>query len=462
MEFIADLHLHSKYSRAVSPNMNLYNMALWGTKKGLDILTTGDWTHPLWLREIKQELEETSSGLFEFKTKDSKFRTKFILTVEISSIYSQGGKVRRVHNLVFSPSIETSEKIQKELIKRGCNISSDGRPIIGLSSIQLMELIYSIDENVLLVPCHAWTPWFALYGSNSGFDSIDEAFGDYADKIYGIETGLSSDPYMNWQIKELENRSIISTSDAHSLPKMGREATIFVTKDENQKSKIKNQKDSGFEITYQDIINAIKQKSEGRLRIGYTTEFYPEEGKYHYTGHRNCSFFQDPKTTREDGSICPICRRALTVGVMHRVEELAKDKKWPEEIYKLNPNGVKWILDPTHKHPPFVKLVPLYEIIAESLHTSVSSQKVKDKYEEMCKTLGSEFEILLKISNQDLEKAVGPLIAEGISKVRTGDIVIQPGFDGQYGIVKIWQDQESRKSNKKQIEDNTNQLGLDF
>jgi uncharacterized protein (TIGR00375 family) len=454
MEFIADLHLHSKYSRAVSPNMNLYNMALWGTKKGLDILTTGDWTHPLWLREIKQELEETSQGLFALKAQDLKLKTKFILTVEISSIYSQGGKVRRVHNLVFSPSIEVAEKVQKELVKRGCNISSDGRPIIGLSSIQLMELVYSIDKNVLLVPCHAWTPWFALYGSNSGFDSIDEAFGKYTDKIYGIETGLSSDPYMNWQIKELENRSIISNSDAHSLPKMGREATVFTI--QNPELRIKN-----YAPTYNDIVGAIKQDPKSNLKISYTIEFYPEEGKYHYTGHRNCSFFQDPKTTREQGNICPVCKRPLTVGVMHRVEELAKDKKWPQEISKLNPNGVKWILDPTHKHPPFVKLVPLNEIIAESLRSTVASQKVKDKFDLMCEKFGSEFEILLKVPVKDLEKEEGPLIAEGINKVRTGDIVINPGFDGQYGVVKIWQEQATVNKSKTK-EDDGNQLGLDF
>ncbi len=453
MEYVTDLHLHSKYSRAVSKDMNLYNMALWGTKKGFDVLTTGDWTHPLWLREIKQELVEDTAGIFKFKD-NLTFKTRFILTVEISSIYSQGGKVRRIHNLVFSPSIQTSEKIAAELIKRGCNLTSDGRPIIGLSSIQLMELIYSIDKNVLLVPCHAWTPWFALYGSNSGFDSIEECFGEYADKIYGVETGLSSDPYMNWQIKELENRSLISTSDAHSLPKMGREATVFVDKDTNPKSKIPNHK-----ITYQDITDAIKQKPEGRLKIGYTIEFYPEEGKYHYTGHRNCSFVQDPKTTRAEGNICPVCHRPLTVGVMHRVEELAKATQFPDEVFKSNANGVKWILDPSKKHPPFVKLVPLNEIIAESLYSTVSAQKVKDLYDSLCRTFGSEMEILLKISRQELEKEAGPRVAEGVDKVRRGEIVIAPGYDGQYGIVKIWEDRKVVEKSQKAAE---SQLGIDF
>jgi uncharacterized protein (TIGR00375 family) len=454
MEFVTDLHLHSKYSRAVSKDMNLYNMALWGTKKGLDVLSTCDWLHPLWLREIKTELEEEGKGIFKIKN-NKVFRTRFILSVEISSIYSQNGKVHRIHNLIFSPSIEVCEKIAAELVKRGCNLASDGRPIVGLSSTQLMELIFSIDKDVLLVPCHAWTPWFSLYGSNSGFDSIEECFGEYADKIYGIETGLSSDPFMNWQIKELENRSIISNSDAHSLPKMGREATVFVTCD----PKLKDQNDnSKFKLTFQDITDAIKQKSDGRLKIGYTIEFYPEEGKYHYTGHRNCNFVQDPKQTKEDGNICPVCHRLLTVGVMHRVEELAGTSKFPDEIAKLNPNGVKWIVDPSRNHPPFVKLVPLNEIIAESLHSTVSSQKVKDLFDELCVKFGSELNVLLKTPVHDLEREAGPRVAEGVDKVRRGNIVILPGFDGQYGIVKIWDD----KKTTEQQEEAKSQLGIDF
>jgi len=447
MEFVADLHLHSKYSRAVSKDMNLQNMALWGTKKGLDVLSASDWTHPLWMREIKTELEEDTQGVFKIKNNED-FKTRFILSTEISCIYTQKGEVHRIHNLVFSPSIETSEKIATELVKRGCNLSSDGRPIIGLSSIQLMELIYSIDKNVLLIPCHAWTPWFALYGSISGFDSIDDCFGQYADKIYGIETGLSSDPFMNWQIKELEYRSLLSFSDAHSLPKMGREATVFATKDDSSK----------FELTYQDIIDAIKQKPEGKLKIGYTIEFYPEEGKYHFTGHRNCNFVQDPKQTKLDGDICPVCHRSLTVGVMHRVEELAKTDKFPDEISKPNANDLKWIVDPSKNHPPFVKLVPLNEIIAESLHSTVSSQKVKTMFDQVCQKFGSELNVLLKTSIVDLEKEFGPRLAEGIDKVRRGNIVILPGFDGQYGIVKIWDD---KKTTEKQMQAKS-QLGIDF
>ena len=442
MEFVADLHLHSKYSRAVSPAMNLQNMALWGAKKGLDILSATDWTHPLWFRELKQELEEDTQGLFRLKNqKESK--TRFLLSVEVSSIYSQGGRGHRIHNLIFSPSFETAEKISAELVKRGCNLNADGRPIIGLSSIAICELVFSIDSDAMIIPCHAWTPWFSLYGSNSGFDSIEECFGEFADKIYAIETGLSSDPYMNWQIKELETRSILSSSDAHSMAKMGREATIF-----------KSTKDK---LSYKDITDAIKQTS-GETSIYYTVEFYPEEGKYHYTGHRNCNFVQDPSQTKQDGDICPVCKRLLTVGVMHRVEELARDTKFTREISKINPNGVKWILDPTKKHPPFVKLVPLNEIIAEALHSTVASEKVKNLFDSLCAKFGSEFEILLRTSVEDIQREAGERVAEGVGKVRKGEIVILPGFDGQYGIVKIWDD---KKTSEKQVEI-VNQLGIDF
>jgi len=419
-------------------------MALWGSKKGLDILSTTDWTHPLWFREIKQELEEESQGLF--KLKGQKFNTRFLLSVEIASIYSQKGKVHRIHNLVWSPSLETCERIQKELVKRGCNLNSDGRPMLGLSSIQLAELVFSIDKNVMLIPCHIWTPWFSMYGSNSGFDSVEDCFGEYSSQIYGVETGLSSDPFMNWQIKELENRSILSFSDAHSMAKMGREATVFTTQDPK------------FKISYKAITDAIKKTSDAKLKIGYTIEFYPEEGKYHYTGHRNCNFVQDPKQTRADGNICPVCHRPLTVGVMHRVEELAKDSKFPDEVSKSNPNDVKWIVDENKKHPPFIKLVPLNEIIAESLHSTVASQKVKILFDELCAKFGSELNVLLKISIADLEKEAGPRVAEGVDKVRKGNIVILPGFDGQYGIVKIWDD---KKSTEKQ-EETKDQLGIDF
>lgn len=447
MDYVADLHLHSKYSRAVSKDMVLPVMATWAKKKGINILSTGDWTHPLWLREIREQLEESSKGLFRLKG-DKKNELQFLLSVEVASIYSQGGKVHRIHNLLFSSSFQTCEKINSELVKRGGNLTSDGRPMLGLSSIQVLEIIKSVDPDTLLIPCHAWTPWFSLYGSNSGFNSIYEAFGEQQEEIYAIETGLSSDPYMNWQISELENRSIVSFSDAHSPMKMGREATVFVPREEGTK-----------EISYLDLISALKREKESKYKIGYTIEFYPEEGKYHYNGHRNCQVVQTPKETKEKGSVCPMCHRSLTVGVMHRVEELARGSDWfGGETVKSNPNGVKWILDPSGKHPPFVKLVQLIQIIAEAQSSTVSSMKVVEVYNKLCGRFGSELNVLLKVSSKDLINEAGEKIAEGIIKVRRGDIVILPGFDGQYGVVKIWED---KKISEKQT-NLSNQLGIDF
>lgn len=448
MEIVADLHLHSKYSRAVSRDMNLTVMAEYASTKGLDLLSATDWTHPLWLREIKANLEEDTEGIFKLKGSSSDVR--FLLSVEISSIYSQGGQTRRIHSLVFSPSIEVCEKINEELQRRGANLSSDGRPIIGLSAKQLLEIVQSVSDRTMLIPAHVWTPWFSLYGSMSGFDSIEECFGEYSNKIYAIETGLSSDPSMNWRIKELGNRSILSSSDSHSPAKMGREATVFVPKNqvESSKSKVKS-------ISYDDIRLAIMRDEKAKLRIGYTVEFYPEEGKYHYTGHRNCKVVYSPKDTREKGVICPVCHKSLTVGVMERVEKLASLDL--TETSKTNPNGVKWILDPTHAQPPFVKLVPLLEIIAEVTGSTVFSAKTKNLFEQLCRELGGEMNVLLKTKKDDVAKIAGPNIADGVQKVREGNITVAPGYDGEYGVVKI----EAKAIDVAQTR-SEKQIGIDF
>ncbi len=459
--------------------MNLQNMALWASKKGLDILSASDWTHPLWFRQIREELEEAEQGLFRLKDKSSS--VKFLLSVEVSSIYTQKGKVHRIHNLIWSPSFETCEKISTELRKRGCNLNSDGRPIIGLSAIALAELVFSIDNQAMIIPCHAWTPWFSLYGSNSGFDSIDECFGEYEKYIYGVETGLSSDPFMNWQIKELDNRSILSFSDAHSMAKMGREATVFELQEltfdnikkaimqpyltmENRKLKVEvEDRELKIDNNIDPQSSILKKPSSifnnlSSNRIKYTVEFYPEEGKYHYTGHRNCNFVQDTAQTKQNGTICPVCKRPLTVGVMHRVEELARSLKFPKETSKLNPNGIKWITDPSKNHPPFVKLVPLNEIIAESLSSTVASLKVKNLFDDLCKDFSSELNVLLKVPVKDIARKAGERVAEGVEKVRKGEIVILPGFDGQYGIVKIWGNKKINEKHQETID----QLGIDF
>ncbi len=437
VQVIADLHLHSKYSRAVSQHMVLPTMMQFARQKGLNLLTTSDWTHPLWIREIKQELGEFSQGIYELKSSTNKLDPKFILSVEVSSIYSQGGKARRIHSLLFVPSIEVAGKFNSALQKKGANLSSDGRPIVGLSPQNLLEIIMEIDERSFMIPCHAWTPWFSLYGSMSGFDSIEECFGDYEKYIYGIETGLSSDPAMNWRIPELKNRSILSFSDSHSPIKMGRESTVFELE----------------KLTYDNLKKAIMRKSASN-RISYTIEFYPEEGKYHYTGHRNCGVVYSPVDTKKKGTNCPKCGKGLIVGVMERVEDLAiSSEKTNSGVGK---SGVKWTIDPTKNHPPFAKLVPLNEVIAESLEVPITSIKIKPVFDLLTDKFESEFEVLLKTPIDEIAKVGGEELAEAIRKVRSGDISIQPGFDGQFGIVKISSDVKPLEDKDLQKE----QLGL--
>lgn len=460
--------------------MVLPHIAAMAKKKGIDILSASDFTHPLWFREIKGQLKEAAEGLYRLKSgkweasralgtssegrnSSSRLTSKltshvssqplFLLSTEISSIYSQGGKVRRIHNLVFVPTFDVVEKLNNELLKRGCNLSSDGRPIIGLSSKNLLELVLSIDNKAFLIPCHAWTPWFSLYGSNSGFDSISECFEELSKEIFGIETGLSSDPEMNWRIKELDNRSILSFSDAHSPMKMGREATVF----ELEKPSFENIRRAIVGEKWV-VSQEVRASLTSHPHILYTIEFYPEEGKYHYTGHRNCNVLQSPQETKEKGVICPVCKRTLTIGVMQRVQELARGISNDKFQISNDEYGVRWIEDGRGIHPKFVKLVPLIEILAESMEGLTSSPKVINKFEQMIGDFGSEINILLKTETSDIEKLHGPKIAEGLGKVRRGDIVIRPGFDGEYGKVAIWNGEKSDVSEVKETEES--QLGL--
>lgn len=447
MYAVTDLHLHSKYSRAVSQQMTLPMMAQIAAKKGIDVLTTSDWTHPLWFKEIKEQLTEISEGIYSLKPENQQqsSSTSFLLSTEISSIYKQGEKLRRIHNLLFVPNLETAEKVTMSLLAKGANLSADGRPIIGLSSRNLLELILETDERAMLIPCHIWTPHFGIYGSASGFDSLEEAFGDLSQYVYGVETGLSSDPEMNWQIPELSTRTILSFSDAHSPSKMGREATVMELE----------------EVTYNTVRDAIMRPSrlasEGELsntnRVLYTIEFYPEEGKYHFSGHRTCKISYGPEEIAEKGTICPVCRKRLTEGVMLRVQTLAGQSYAPKAIPKRNDYGLVWQTDKKHTHPSFVKLVPLLEIVAESLESTTMSQKTKQLYDRLLNEFGSEMEILLKTPIDNLRSFAGDRLGESVQKVREGNIEIIPGYDGEYGIVKIWKDGEdvSRKTEATQM-----------
>lgn len=469
MQIIADLQIHSRFSRAVSKDNTIPNIAAWARRKGIGLMATGDWTHPMWMREIEQNLEEAGNGLLKLKelVNSSSFMVHgkkedvtqtmnyepstmnhplFLLATEVSSIYTQNNKVRRIHTLIWVPSLASARKISQEMTRRGCNLMSDGRPIIGLSSIQVAELVFSIEPNALIIPAHAWTPWFSVYGSLGGFDSLDEAFGPFAKSIYAIETGLSSDPAMNWRIKELDNRSIVSFSDAHSGPKIGREATVFELP----------------ELTYESIYHAIKGDSLDS-KIAFTIEFHPEEGKYHYTGHRICNIRLTPEETKKKGTGCPVCGKPLTQGVMQRVEELAgrSEESLGLELrfmnYDLRGNTIKIQVTGSKafpNRPPYVMLVPLQEIISESISSPVTSPKVQVIYQKLTDSLGGEFNVLLSASIPEITKAAGDRIAQGISKVRTGDIHIDPGYDGVFGVVKIWREDEVKPlldSSKEQL-----------
>lgn len=493
MQYVSDLHLHSKYSRAVSRDMILPTMARWGKKKGIGILSTGDWTHPLWFREIRSQLEEESEGLFKLKSQNSNAEQEplFLLSTEVASIYKQGEKLRRIHNLVFAPNFGTAEKINKELVGRGCNLHADGRPIIGISSKNLLEILLSIDKKILLIPCHVWTPHFGIYGSASGFESLEEAFEELTRYVYGIETGLSSDPEMNWQMKELVDRSILSFSDAHSPAKIGREATVFELEEptyENiRKAIMRHSKmvedrrlkvgveDRGLRVERDIYLQASTIKNPSSTfhhlpsnRIIYTIEFYPEEGKYHFSGHRNCQVVRGPDETRKDGATCPVCRRSLTEGVLYRVQQLGGKSLTEVSENKISSNGIKWFIDKAKRHPPFVKLVPLLEIIAEGLGSTVTSPKAKEMFDNLCREFGSEVNALLKTPIEEIEKIAEAKIVEGISRVRKGDIVIDPGYDGEYGKVKIWNEKvqsssrQSRDKIQKGEEVSREQLGLGF
>jgi len=436
VKVIADLEVHSKYARAVSPRNTLPNMAEWAEKKGIGLVGTGDFTHPLWLRELEAGLEEERRGIF--KLKGAKQKVRFLLTSEVSCIYSHNDKGRRVHLMIYLPTFSKVRQFNKELVQRGANLMSDGRPIIGLTLAQVTEIALLVEPEAIIIPAHVWTPWFGFYGHLGGYDSLDEAFGNMVESIHTIETGLSSDPAMNWRIGELANRNIVSFGDAHSPEKLGREATVF----EVEKLDYDNIKDA-FN-TRPDV--SIDSKS----KIAYTIEFYPEEGKYHYTGHRKCDVVYSPKKARKVGVICPVCGRKLTFGVMSRVEQLAtRQIETESEKDKL---GVRWVKDKVGVRPPYVMLVPLGEIISEALEVGVGSQKVMGVYEQLINTIGPEFKILLKTPIEDIQKVSDPRVSEGVKKVRSGDIVIDPGYDGIFGKVKIWKegDQDKKETSTDQ------------
>lgn len=412
-KFIADFHLHSKYSRATSKEMDLENLDKWAKIKGITVLGTGDFTHPEWLRNLKEKLEPAEPGLYKLKVSSGKNETRFVLTAEISCIYSKGGRVRKIHIILFTPSFVICEKINAHLGWIG-NLKADGRPILGLDAKELAKITLETSQECLVVPSHAWTPWFSIFGSRSGFDSIEECFEDYSKHIYALETGLSSDPAMNWRLSALDKITLISNSDAHSAQKIGREANVFDT-----------------EISYPAIINAIKSKDPQKFL--YTIEFFPEEGKYHYDGHRLCEISLSPEESKKYNNICPRCGKMLTIGVLNRVEELA------DRPNNFKPEGAI----------PFKSLIPLEEIIASSLGVTTGTKQVLEEYKKLIKNFGNEFSVLLEAPKEELDATTLPEIPEGIIKVREGKVFIEPGYDGVYGKIRIFSPSEKKSLSRQ-------------
>ena len=422
MRFYADLHIHSKYSRATSRNCDLEHLAIWGRKKGIAIVGTGDFTHPAWRAELEEKLVPAEPGLFRLRPdieqaveerlpracRSEGSAVRFMLSVEISTIYKKYDRTRKIHHLIYTPDFESTNRVVDRLSRIG-NLHSDGRPILGLDSRHLLEIALESGPDSYLVPAHIWTPWFAALGSKSGFDAIDDCYGDLAPHIFAVETGLSSDPPMNWRVSSLDRFRLVSNSDAHSPEKLGREVCVFDT-----------------DLDY----FALRKALETGRGYGGTLEFFPEEGKYHLDGHRHCHVRLSPGETREHGGRCPACGKPLTVGVMHRVEDLA-DR--PEEQAPPATAG------------PMQSLVPLPEILSEIHQVGPKSKKIASHYEQLLGRLGPELPLLRSFPLEDVETAASPLVAEALSRLRKQEVIRNAGYDGVYGTIRLFEDAELRE-----------------
>ena len=408
MKMIGDLHIHSRFSMATSREGTPENLDFWARKKGISLIGTGDFTHPVWREELKERLVTEGNGLYRLrdeyvKEESRKFPgkgTHFVVSGEISSIYKKNGKTRKVHNVILLPSLEAADTMAQRLEKIG-NIHSDGRPILGLDSHDLLEMMLDVCPDGILIPAHIWTPHFSVLGATSGFDSVEECFEELTPYVHALETGLSSDPAMNWRISKLDRYQLVSNSDAHSPSKLGREANLL-----------------DIDCSYEGLYQAI-QTGKG---LEGTVEFFPEEGKYHFDGHRKCGVSLSPVEAERLGGICPVCGKKLTMGVDHRVEQLA-DR---EEGF-VKKDGKK-----------YESLVPLPEVVAACMGYSTASKKVQGCFEQMMQTLGTEFDILRNVPAEDIKSCAGERIAEGIENVRTGNVKRIPGYDGEYGKIQLF------------------------
>ncbi|HZD72034.1 MAG TPA: endonuclease Q family protein, partial [Actinomycetes bacterium] len=410
--FYADLHIHSKYSRACSRDCDLEHLAWWARRKGIAVVGTGDFTHPAWFEQLRDNLVPAEPGLFRLREDldrgvertlppSCRRPVRFMLSVEISTIYKRGERTRKVHHLIYLPDLEAAASFNRRLGRIG-NITSDGRPILGLDSRDLLEIALESGAGSYLVPAHAWTPWFAVLGSRSGFDAVEDCYLDLADRIFALETGLSSDPAMNWRVSSLDRYRLVSNSDAHSPPMLGREASVFDTA-----------------VDYYAIRRAL-ETGEGFLG---TVEFFPEEGKYHLDGHRRCDVCLEPAETRRHRGNCPVCGKPLTVGVLHRVEALAD-----------RPEG---------RRPPgaagFRSLVQLPEVMGELLRVGPRSKAVEQELAALVSKLGPELDVLTATPLEELRRAGSALLAEAIDRLRRGRVIRRAGFDGEYGVIRLFE-----------------------
>ncbi len=439
MTYVADLHLHSRYAYATSKYLSLENLAAWANLKGIDLLASADFTHPAWFRELQEKLAPEGSGLYQYGG------VRFVLGTELSCVYQQGGRQRRVHILLFAPDFQTVAALNRRLSNHG-KLAQDGRPTLRLSARDLTALAMEINPECLIIPAHVWTPWYGLYGSKSGFDHLEECFLDMSPQVHAVETGLSSDPAMNWRVPQLAGRTLVSFSDAHSPPKLGREATVF---------------EGPF--SYRGLAEALAGN-----RVAYTIEFYPEEGKYHFDGHRKCGVCQSPTETFRQGGRCQVCGRPLTLGVLHRTRSLSQweangtgkpsemDRQFiSEETSDRTSDGTsggtsdgsrRQANDPSapdgfvrsHQgRPPFIRLLPLQEIIGATLGLGENTKGVQREYRRLVAELGSELSVLIRAEAADLTPVAGERLARAVLQARRGDIQVAPGYDGVFGKVSL-------------------------
>lgn len=422
MRYITDYHIHSRYSRACSKNLTLSNLAAWARAKGIDVLATSDFTHPSWFREIEDKLEPAEQGLFRVRDAYAKEDgegayerapvpsgggrdVRFILSTELSCIYKKDGATRRIHLLVLLSGLDAARRLIAGLEGRECNLRSDGRPILGIDARDIVAMTLDADPDGMVIPAHAWTPWFSVFGSQSGFDSLEQCFGDMTPHIHAIETGLSSDPSMNWRISALDDIMLVSNSDAHGLRNLAREANAFDLDT----------------LSYAALMDVLRKRQTDRFP--FTIEFFPEEGKYHADGHRACGFSCAPEETERLGGRCPKCGKPLTRGVLGRVHALADRPTAPPRPPKA---------------ARFRYIVPLEELIADSLGKTRAAKAVRQAYSETLLSLGPEFDVLLDVPEKDIAAAAGERVAEAVRRMRAGDVRVVAGYDGVFGSVKVF------------------------